>query len=261
MDASRDPVWLLWEAWVDRVDLDLLRGGDGLAPLSFERLRGRFAPRLVDRSAQRDVYERHGIDRLSDPLTLWFTDGGLVQSEPVGRAVAAGVPADDIQDVAVLIDPRSENPDGAEQWSDPDHVPSWIDGLRRSLAILPAHEMYEDLRRLERDNARLKWVERLTQALLPHLGSSAGDELRQILSEIASEEESLRPSDYDPGRELPDERTVEAHLRRALAELAGVSSRVHVDADVISPLLLADDAGGGAPRLLAGEILGDFAAS
>lgn len=343
--ASRDPMWLLREAWVERVDLDLLRGDDGRAPLSFDRLRGRFvelldraptvdvspaavtvqvsltglrgltypvrglrgdgsiraatyadwfserlepgatvadisepagaslldaalasaanpggfAPRLLDRSADRDVYRRNGIDRIPDPLTLWFTDGGLVQSEPVGHAVAAGVHSDDTQDVAVLVDPRSENPDGAAQWSDPDHEPSWVDGLQRSLSILPAHEMYEDLRRVERDNARLRWVDRLTQTLLPHLGTPVRDELRQVLSEVAEDERSLRPSDYEPGHELPDEETLEAHLRRALAELAGVSGKVHVDADVISPLLLADDSGESSPpSLLAGEILGDF---
>ena len=340
-----DPVWLLREAWVERVDLDLLRGRDGRAPLDFDQLRGGFVdllgeacdgdeepaavavqvsltglrgltypvrglrgdgsirattysdwfdrrltpgvraadvtepegaslldaalasaanpggfpPRLLDRSADRDVYEQHGIDRLPEPLTLWCSDGGLVQSEPVGRVVSIGDGPPDARRIAVLVDPRSEDPDGAADWSDPDRDPGWVDGLQRSLSILPAHEMYEDLRRLERDNARLAWVDRLTDVLVRHLDDDARDDVRAVLSEIAEDEQSLRPADHEPGRELPDGDGLEAHVRQALAELAGVSGKERIDADVISPLLLVDDPSrGGAPRLLAGEILGDF---
>ena len=341
--TSRDPVWLLREAWVERVGLDLLRGSDGRAPLSFDALRGRFAglleeaptldvepapvtvhasltglrgltypvhglrgedtiraatyadwffrrleagatvddvaepegaslldaclasaanpggfaPRLLDRSDEREAYEGHGIDGMPDPATLWFTDGGLIQSEPVGRVLAVADGDPDAQRVAVLVDPRSEDPGSAGRWSDPDEVPSWVEGLQRSLAILPAHEMYEDLRRLSRDNARIKWVERLEDALLPHVDAAASADVRRVLEDIAEEEASLRPADHEPGEEIPDEDTLAANLHRALTELAGVSGKSRVEPDVISPLLLAEE-GDGTPALLAGEILGDF---
>lgn len=344
--AGRDPVWVLHEAWVERVSLDVLRSRDSRAPLSTAELRARlvdlfetaprvdvetsattvhvsltglrgltypvrglrgersirastysdwftrelpadvgthdvsepegaslldaalasaahpggFAPVLLDRSDDRHVYERHGIDDLPEPLKLWCSDGGLVQPEPVGRAVAAAGTDDESQRVAVLVDPRSENPGGAAKWSQGGWEPGWVDGLQRALSILPAHEMYEDLRRLERDNARLQWVERLTETLLPHLDDPARDDLRQVLEDIAEDEESLRPSDYEPGREVPDEDAdLRIHLQQVLSEVAGVRGKSRIEADVISPLILADDGDHSqVPQLLAGEILGDF---
>ena len=344
--AGRDPTWVLHEAWVERVSLDVLRGRDSRAPLSTRKLRDRFvdlldeaphsdvrpdpvtvhvsltglrgltypvrglrgedsiraatysdwfsrdlpadvevedvsdpegaslldaalasaahpggfAPVLLDREGDREVYEQHGIDQLPDPLNLWCSDGGLVQPEPVGRVVAAGDVDDGSQRVALLVDPRSENPAGADKWSRDDWEPGWVDGLQRALSILPAHEMYEDLRRLERDNARLQWVDRITDALMPHLDEGAREELRKVLEDIAEDEETLRPSDFEPGREVPDEDAgLRTHVRQALAEVAGVSGKSRVEADVISPLLLAEDGERPqVPQLLAGEILGDF---
>lgn len=341
--AGRDPVRMLREAWVERVDIDLLRGEDGRAPLDFDRLRerfvelldeapssgairdeltvqvsltglrgmtypvrglrgadsiraatyadwfaqrlgadviladvtepvdaslldaalasaanpGGFAPRLLDRTTHRDLYEQHGIEDLPEPLTLWFSDGGLVQSEPVGRVVGMAEGSEAAQRVAVLVDARSEDPGAVEEWSDPERAPHWVAGLQRGLAILPAHEIYEDLRRLERDNARLRWVERLTEELVGHLDESARGGLRTVLAEIAEAEAHRRPAGHRPGLERPDGDTLDAHLRAALGELAGVRGKEQVEADVITPLLLLDE-GASATTLLAGEILGDF---
>lgn len=337
--TGRDPVWLLREAWVERVDIDVLRARTGKAPFDSERLRRRlvellreappaeraepaavvidvsltglrgltypihglrgsgsvrastyadslstrldrdarvedvtepvgsslldaalasaanpagFAPRLLDRSGDRDTYERRGLDRLPDPATLWYTDGGLVQAGPVRRIVEATSSEDDAQRIAVLVDPRSEDPDAAGEWADPEHDAGWVDGLKRGMAILSAHEMYEDLGLLVNANARLRSAERLAELLATHLDPSTRDDLRAGLVEVAEE----------LGRGPGSDDTPEALLRQALAELAGVAGRAHVDADVISPLILADGDGEGdgvtAPSLLAGEILGDF---
>ena len=50
---------------------------------------GAFAPRVLDRREDRDAYERQGVANLPRSGWLWYTDGGLVQTEPVGRTLSA----------------------------------------------------------------------------------------------------------------------------------------------------------------------------
>ena len=331
--TGRDPVWLLREAWVERVDIDVLRARNSRSPLAAEGLRrglvellgeapaaadtdpadvvvdvsltglrgltypvnglrgpdsvrastyadwftkrldrqarledviapegsslldaalasaanpAGFPPRQLDRSDERDAYERRGVDHLPDPATLWYADGGLVQARPVRRAVEAATPQGDAQRIVVLVDPRSEDPDAAGEWADADHDAGWTDAVKRGMAIQSAHEMYEDLRLLVDENARLRSAERLAELLATHLDTSTTDDLR----------DGLLAEGFDESPTGDD--TLEALLRQALAALTGVSGRAHVDADVISPLLLTDGGDGTPPKVLAGEILGDF---
>ena len=66
---------------------------EGTAPLDFVIASashpGAFPPRLLDRSEDRDEYEQRGIVDFPEEGKLWYTDGGLVQSEPLGRVIAA----------------------------------------------------------------------------------------------------------------------------------------------------------------------------
>ena len=50
---------------------------------------GAFPPRLLDRSSDREAYEERGIVDLPEHGMLWYTDGGFVQSEPLGRVISA----------------------------------------------------------------------------------------------------------------------------------------------------------------------------
>ncbi len=76
---------------------------------------------------------------------------------PLGRVLDAARrhgPAD-VRRVHLLVVPRSEGPSGADRWADPEHAPLRTSGLARTLAIVPAQALYDDLRRLEKTNARL----------------------------------------------------------------------------------------------------------
>ena len=53
---------------------------------------GGFAPELLDRRPDADAYERHGIENFPESGHLWYTDGGLLGSQPLGRVIAAGRP-------------------------------------------------------------------------------------------------------------------------------------------------------------------------
>jgi predicted acylesterase/phospholipase RssA len=222
---------------------------------------GSFAPRVLDRRRDRDGYERQGITNLPRSGWLWYSDGGLVQSEPVGRTVAAARRVegpDDAHRLNLLIDPRSEEPTDAEEWSDADFDATWAGGLSRSLAVLPEQALYEDLRKLQRDNRRLEWLAELAEALDGKVSDDAAEGLRTLLERIESERVEQRGENGDDSQALDDE-SVSDLLERAIGEVSGLAGKDPVAVDVISPLLLADhDDVDGVGDLLAGDMLGDF---
>jgi predicted acylesterase/phospholipase RssA len=222
---------------------------------------GAFAPRVLDRREDRDDYERQGISNLPRSGWLWYTDGGLVQSEPVGRTLSAAHrmegPAE-AQWLNLMIDPRSEEPTDAEKWSDRDYEATWAGGLSRALAVLPEQALYEDLRKLQRDNRRLEWLGDLEQAVDGHLDERAADGLRRLIDAIDGERDELRAGGAwhsAPGRDA----SAGELLRGSVERISGLVRKDPVAVDVISPLLLADrDDVHSVGDLLAGEMMGDF---
>lgn len=226
---------------------------------------GAFAPRSVDRSNDVDGYAANGIEDLPESGRMWYTDGGTLQVEPIGRVLTAARKAREaagrgVADryVTLLIDPRSEMPSEATAWTG-DERPSWIEGIARTLAIIPAQILYDDLRRVEKWNSRLSWAARLNETLAPHLTDDARADLAALLTQMKEERDELRigaehgnnTSDGD----VPGDRDL---LGEALDFVGGLQRKHAAEADVISPLLLADDEDVHVEGLLAGEIVGDF---
>ena len=77
----------------------------------------------------------------------------------------------------MLIDPRSENA-SLDRWSDPDAKPSWQTGASRALAILSEQSLFDDMRRIEKDNSRIEWAERLADRLAEDLDDEAASSVR-----------------------------------------------------------------------------------
>jgi predicted acylesterase/phospholipase RssA len=222
---------------------------------------GAFAPRVLDRREDREDYERQGVANLPRSGWLWYTDGGLVQSEPVGRTLSAAhriEGPDDAYRLNLMIDPRSEEPTDAEKWSHSDYDATWAGGLSRALAVLPEQAVYEDLRKLVRDNRRLEWLDDLERALDGHLDERAADGLRRLVGMIDSEREELRAGGAWEAAPERDASAAEL-LRGAVERISGLVRKDPVAVDVISPLLLArrDDVES-VGDLLAGEMMGDF---
>jgi predicted acylesterase/phospholipase RssA len=222
---------------------------------------GAFAPRVLDRREDREEYEGQGVANLPRSGWLWYTDGGLVQSEPVGRTLSAARriegPAD-AHRLNLMIDPRSEEPTDAEQWSDRDYDATWAGGLSRALAVLPEQALYEDLRKLQRDNRRIEWLGDVERAVDGHLDDRAAEGLRHLIAVIDGERDEVR-SGRAPDTAPREDASATELLRGAIERLSGLARKDPVAVDVISPLLLAErddvDTVGG---LLAGEMLGDF---
>ena len=207
-----------------------------------------FAPAILDRSGDRTRYDDHGVTNFPGSGKLWYTDGGMVQAEPVGRTLsAARQVAGDApgRRMHIVIDPRAEGPSGSSRWSDPSMLPSWLDGLTRSLAIMPAQNVYDDLRRVVRDNWRIRDVDEAATRIAEQLGPGKEEALGALLAEIT-------------GRAPAAGSDVRDVVRTLLAELAGVDGKEVVDVELITPLVVARDSGHAVPRLLAGEFLGTF---
>lgn len=222
---------------------------------------GAFAPRVLDRREDRDDYGSQGVVNLPRSGWLWYTDGGLVQSEPVGRTLSAARRIEGREDahrLNLMIDPRSEEPTDAEKWSDRGYDATWAGGLARALAVLPEQALYEDLRKLQRDNRRIEWLGDLERALDGHLDERAADGLRRITEVIDAEHDEVRAG--HPRRTGPaaDASAIEL-LRDVIERISGLTGKDPVAVDVISPLLLAHrDGVDSVGELLAGELLGDF---
>lgn len=222
---------------------------------------GAFAPRVLDRRRDRDEYRRQGISNLPRSGWLWYSDGGLIQSEPLGRMLVAARAVDhggpeDAYRMTLLVDPRSEEPSDAEEWSDHDYDATWARGLARALAVLPEQAVYDDLRSVERDNYRLDWLAGLVDAIDGHLAYHAREDLVALLQRIAEERRKLRGGATEAADPTGGDSQVSELLRRAVAHIGGLTGKQRVAVDVISPVLLADR--GGVGDLLAGELLGDF---
>ena len=185
-----------------------------------------FSPRMIDRSQDRDGYRARGVTNLPDDGRLWYTDGGLVESDPVGRILEAArrngrAPAG--TRLHLVVDPRSSAPAGGDPWSNGDRQPSWLDGLRRSAAIVPTQALHDDLRRVATANQRL--------GLLDDFIDTWGLRLA---------------GDADRNR-----------LREDLAAIGGLGDKEPVNVEVISPLLLAGD-DVAVNDLLAGDFIATF---
>ena len=218
---------------------------------------GVFPPRLLDRSRDADHYAANGIEDLPEDGRMWFTDGGMMQTEPAGRVLSAlrDVGHDDPEDrrLVLLVDPRSEGPSTGRRFGDPEHAPGWVEALGRALSILPAQILYDDLRRVARDNERLALAETLADALAPAMDDDTLHRVRQFVEEHAEP-----TGDRGDGNDQGDPADL---LRTALEVVAGAEQKRRIEMDVLTPLLLLDardpDAAGIA-SLLAGEMLGDL---
>ena len=201
-----------------------------------------------------------GIQDFPESGQLWYTDGGLLGSQPLGRVIAAGRSLHGSEPGALglnlLINPRSEETD-TSTWSDPEAEPSFQEAASRALGILSEQSLFDDLRRIEKDNSRIEWANRLADDLAGVLDDGATEALREFLERVEGERDEMRADEPKRERSNLDTDDLRALLHRALCEIGGLVGKDTVAIDVISPLLL-DEGDGDTGSLLAGEFMGDF---
>lgn len=204
-----------------------------------------FPPVGIDRAGEREDYEGNRVLNFPPSGFFWYTDGGVLDNEPLGRALDAANELDQADPrsrrLHLVISPSPAVPArGDDEWSDPGRTPGWSRTIARTVEIVRAQNMFDDLRRLDKTNERLARLRRL----------------ETYLSE-GGEDEPEAPFDAAAVNAPAGEATRD--LRRRLEHAAGLSGKRAVEADVVSPLVLPEVRAGRPPaQVLAGDFLSHF---
>jgi hypothetical protein len=264
--------------------LSALTGPRGDCPLDAVLASGAnemgFPPYLLNRAGQWPIYQEEGIDNLPpDPgRSFWFTDGGTLDNEPLGRTLdlANEADADDLPSrrLHLLIHPHPAAAIHDTSWANPDVQPTFTQTAVRGLNLQRSQSIYDDLKRVEKTNTRIAWIERLRDGLgaaLDQLPAEARETVTSALTEaveaMTREANSLRgqragtadEDDSGPGQELAGATSPGELLSRALHMASGLAGKQAARVDVISPqLLLAESGAASIDQLLSGELLFHF---
>jgi hypothetical protein len=232
-----------------------------------------FQPALLDRSGDEDNYRSRGIVNFPPSKHLWYTDGGILDSEPLTRTL--DLVSDLDQDsppgtrrMQLLVHPHPAGAPTGTAWADAERPPTWLATLLRARDLQRTQSLYDDLLHLENVNTRLEWTGRLFDEIGPvidELDPTTADRLRDALVRaigvIEGQRQALRAHDADPAaaapRPVPDKPLAEL-LRDAVARIAGVAGKERIALEVVSPLVLPEASTTPVSHMLAGEFLFHF---
>jgi len=252
---------------------------DNASPLEFALASGAnelgFPPRVLNRKVREEdkqaLKEIELVDPPKDwPGWLWYTDGGTIDNEPLGRTFDVANQVDDADGgeyrrLHLLVHPHpTANPKGQE-WMDPDHQPPWTTTLIRGDHIQRTQNLFSDLRNAEKANSRIEWADRLAAAVTPLLEADQSgawrDALAGVVAEIQGQKEAIRakkPDAADAPAAPPASGSGEELFRQVVGLVSGLTGKQQADVHVVSPLILEEAKGKPVEELLAGEFLGHF---
>jgi Patatin-like phospholipase len=238
-----------------------------------------FPPYLLNRARQWPVYQQEGIDNLPpDPdRSFWFTDGGTLDNEPLGRTLdlTNEADADDVpsQRLHLLIHPHPTAALTGLSWANPEVRPTFAQTAVRGLNLQRTQSIYADLKRVEKTNSHLAWISLLDERLgtvLDQLPSGSRETVRAALASAVDamsddaarlrEQRTAAPADGgpdagdDPGAAASPSELLATALQRA----SGLAGKTPARVDVISPLLLPESRTHSVDQLLSGELLFHF---
>lgn len=226
-----------------------------------------FPPKLVRRSPE-DIEQAkaNGVKNPPGEDGIWYTDGGTIDNEPIGRLIDLLDEKDDAERLVVLVHPTPTRPPPASCWTDPTSQPRWSRTALRATKVKGVQSIYDDLRRLEKTNTRLVAVDCLVKAVDDALAPDdpACDRLKTALRHLIEEHakrqvgltSQLRRAPHASPPTLAADSTLEDLLRAAVHGAAGLAGKRPINVEVVSPDL--DDSGLPSDELLAGERLSHF---
>jgi predicted acylesterase/phospholipase RssA len=235
-----------------------------------------FRPVLLDRSGDEDGYRARGIVNFPPSKHLWYTDGGVLDSEPLTRTLDLVREVDrdsppDTRRIQLLVHPNPTGAPTGTAWADEQNPPTWLATLLRARDLQRTQSVYDDLLHLEQINTRLDWTGRLFDEIGPVLdeldGETAG-RLREALVRatgvIEGQRRALRAHEQDPAAAAPqpvaddaDKSTTDL-LRDVVTQIGGIAGKERIALEVVSPLLLPEARSTPVAQLLAGEFLFHF---
>ena len=232
-----------------------------------------FRPVLLDRGGDEAGYRARGIVNFPPSKQLWYTDGGILDSEPLTRTLDLVREVDqdsspDTRRIQVLVHPNPTGAPTGTAWADPQNPPTWLATLLRARDLQRTQSVYDDLLHLEQINTRLDWTGRLFDEIGPVLegldaDSAAGlrEALIRATGVIEGQRRALRAHEQDPAAASPepvaDKPTTEL-LRDIVAQIAGIAGKERIALEVVSPLLLPEAKTMPVAQMLAGEFLFHF---
>jgi predicted acylesterase/phospholipase RssA len=232
-----------------------------------------FPPRTLLRD--RALYADAGVTNLPESDVLWFTDGGAVNNEPLGRTLRMSNAIDTERDegdhrrVHVLVHPfpSSPPPKTDPAWSSAPKLarPTWLEVLGRVFTIVRAQHLYDDLRQAEETNSRLLWQHRLVEALAlaidgldPAGRARVVETLREVAAEIQAERARLPRRHRHAELAVAEAQDTADVLRAALQHVTGLAGKRAIGVEVITPRRVRRDPRTTLQQLLAGEFLFSF---
>lgn len=243
--------------WIDAAEAALASAANAVG----------FPPKLVKRSdADIDKARKQGVKNPPSKDGVWYTDGGTVDNEPVGRLLDL-LGDEDGERLVLLVHPNPTSTPAAKVWIDHETQPRWTRTGLRAQKVRGVQSIYDDLRKLEKTNTRLEWtaaaVEQLTAAVEQvtddagrvALGKALRDIIDQLHQKHAALNGTINRAAPDPNPP-PDNATLADLLAAAVHRATGLEGKKPVKVEVVTPDL--DDSGKAADQLLAGEKLGHF---
>ncbi len=147
-----------------------------------------FPAKLLDRLADKAQYDDAGLEGFPADGLFWYTDGGTVDNEPLGRTIdLAQEIASDGERLYLLIHPDPALPSSKPSpvWGGDAPQPPWVRTGTHAFSISRAQSIYEDLLRLEKTNSRLEWIKKVAPAVLS--GVEAGITAVDLPDDLASQ--------------------------------------------------------------------------
>jgi len=211
-----------------------------------------FRPRVVSRAAEEGAYRAAGVQNFPETKAFWYADGSLLKRKPLSRTMRLARARRDSERatdrrVHVVLEPLPTAVCLGRSWADPAAPPTWLATLRRSVQIMDAQSIFDDVRESQEVNERCRAVEVLSRHLADLDEHSRGEvraALRRAMSELGG-----NPAAEEGEGEL---------IAEALARAAGVTSRREVPIELISPDLVPGVREIGSSRALAGDFLFRF---
>ena len=194
---------------------------------------------------------------------LWYTDGGTIDNQPLGRALDITGRLDgslpDAQRLHLLVipDPSFAIPSKSDLWADPARQPLWVSTLGRAGKMAFTQSLYDDFRQAEKTNSRLRWRDELVETLASELDPGSRSALAGYINAIETERSELG-SRSTPKEPVTGEEDLRELIGRAIASATGLSGKKPIEIEAISPQLLGAEDAAAVKALLAGEFLGHF---
>jgi predicted acylesterase/phospholipase RssA len=223
------------EEWTQAIDSAVASASHPLA----------FRARALDRTALRPEYLATGIINLpADPeqLRLWYTDGGLLDNEPLGRCVdlvgardAAPTPSR----LVMLVRSTARWPPPADNpaWSGSGR-PHWTQTVARALDLVATHAAGRDLLRVEEVNAQLGWTNEAAHRIAEMISDDrqARADVERLLGDIEQRRSAFARIDRRPGALAdPDPGSLADLIEAVLKSATGLAGKQPVEVAVVSP--------------------------